>query len=96
MTLILTGLLVALMARRALVLENVALRHQLAVLQRTGPRPRLRPSDRLFWVLLSRLWRGWANESASRYGDRPPYAGCSRPSATSSRLIPLKLNKSST
>ena len=45
---------------RALVLENVALRHQLAVLQRTAPRPRLRPSDRLFWVLLSRLWRGWA------------------------------------
>jgi putative transposase len=22
-------------------------------------RPRLRPGDRLFWVALSRLWRGW-------------------------------------
>jgi putative transposase len=41
------------------VLENLALRHQLAVLQRTAPRPRLRPSDRLFWVLLARLWHGW-------------------------------------
>ena len=42
------------------MLENLALRHQLAVLQRTAPRPRLRPSDRVFWVLLARLWHGWA------------------------------------
>ena len=47
--------------RRALVLENLALRHQLAVLQRAAPRPRLRRSDRLFWVLLSQLWSGWAD-----------------------------------
>jgi hypothetical protein len=60
LTLILTGLLVALRTRRALALENLALRHQLAVLQRAAPRPRLRRSDRLLWVLLSRLWRGWA------------------------------------
>jgi putative transposase len=58
--LILTGLLRVLRTRRALVLENLALRHQLVVLQRTVPRPRLRPSDRLFWVLLARLWHGWA------------------------------------
>jgi putative transposase len=54
-TLILTGLLRGLSTRSALVLENLALRHQLAVLQRTARRPRLRPSDRVFWVLLSRL-----------------------------------------
>ena len=60
LTLILTGLLRGVRTQHALVLENLALRHQLAVLQRTAPRPRLRPSDRLFWVLLSRLWRGWA------------------------------------
>ena len=60
MTLFFTGLLFALRTRRALVLENLALRHQLAVLQRTAPRPRLRRTDRLFWVLLSRLWSGWA------------------------------------
>ena len=60
-TLILTGLLRVLRTRRALVLENLALRHQLTVLQRTAPRPRLRTSDRLLWVLLSHLWRGWAD-----------------------------------
>jgi putative transposase len=40
-------------------LENVALRHQLAMLQRSVGRPRLRRRDRLFWVGLSRLWAGW-------------------------------------
>ena len=40
-------------------LENLALRHQLAVYQHTVHRPRLRPSDRLFWAWLSRLWTGW-------------------------------------
>jgi transposase InsO family protein len=60
-TLILTGLLRGVRTHRALVLENLALRHQLAVLRRTTPRPRLRPSDRLFWVLLSRLWSDWTD-----------------------------------
>jgi putative transposase len=59
--LILTGLLGVLSTRRALVLENLALRHQLAVLQRTAPRPRLRTTDRLLWVLLSRLWNRWTD-----------------------------------
>jgi hypothetical protein len=58
--LILTGLLRILRTRQCLVLENLALRHQLAVLQRTAPRPRLRISDRLLWVLLFHRWRGWA------------------------------------
>jgi putative transposase len=60
-TLILTGLLRGVRTRRSLMLENLALRHQLAVLQRSSPRPRLRTFDRLFWVLLCRLWSGWAN-----------------------------------
>jgi putative transposase len=59
--LILSGLLRVLRTRRALVLENLALRHQLAVLQRTAPRPRLRTADRLLWILLSRLWSGWSD-----------------------------------
>jgi hypothetical protein len=43
-----------------LVLEVIVLRHQLAVLQRTGTRrPCFRPSDRLLWVLLSRWWPNW-------------------------------------
>ena len=46
-------------SRLALQLEIVALRHQLSVYQRSVKRPMLQPSDRLFWVWLSRLWSGW-------------------------------------
>ena len=46
-------------SRSSLVAENLALRQQLAVLQRTGKKPKLRKRDRLFWIWLSRLWRGW-------------------------------------
>ena len=42
-----------------LAAENLALRQQLAVLQRTASRPRLRLRDRIFWVWLSKLWRHW-------------------------------------
>ena len=45
-------------SRSSLAAENLALRQQLAVLHR-GQRPRLRKRDRIFWVWLSRLWRGW-------------------------------------
>src|SRR5213592_51820 len=44
---------------RQLALENLALRQQLAVYKRTTNRPRLRPSDRLLWVWLSRVWPAW-------------------------------------
>ena len=54
-----TALLGALRTRRHLVLENLALRHQLAVLAASGGRPRFRPADRLIWVCLRRLWNGW-------------------------------------
>jgi putative transposase len=54
------GLLAAVFRSRAdLQLENLALRHQLAVLRRGSKRPRLRPSDRIFWAWLSRSWSGW-------------------------------------
>jgi len=46
-------------SRRALLLENLVLRQQLAVLKRKHPRPRLRPFDKLFWVLARRFWSGW-------------------------------------
>ena len=46
--------------RWALVMEAFALRHQIAVLQRSGTRrPYFQPTDRLVWVLLSRCWSGW-------------------------------------
>src|ERR1700674_4634437 len=47
-------------SRVALQAEILALRHQLAVFQKNAPRRlRLRRSDRLLWVLLSRWWPGW-------------------------------------
>ena len=44
---------------RAVALENLALRQQLAALTRTIKRPRLRRRDRLFWILLAKGWREW-------------------------------------
>src|SRR2546425_5255354 len=44
---------------RELALENLALRQQLAVWKAREPRPRLTEMDRIFWVLLSRLWASW-------------------------------------
>jgi putative transposase len=49
----------ALAHRRDLLLENAALRQQLAVYQRKGNRPQLTSADRLFWVWLSRCWPRW-------------------------------------
>jgi len=46
----------------SLHLEILALRHQLAVLQGGGRRPRLKPGDRLLWVWLSRAWSGWQDD----------------------------------
>ena len=46
-------------SRSPLAAENLALRQQLVVLQRTGQRPKLRRRDRILWMWLSRLWRGW-------------------------------------
>jgi len=40
-------------------LENLALRHQLLILQRHHPKPRAMPVDRFFWVILSKLWAPW-------------------------------------
>ncbi len=57
---LLTALGSGLRSRAALQVENAALRHQLAVLQRqTRGRPQLRTIDRLFWTWLYRLWPGW-------------------------------------
>lgn len=42
-----------------LALENLALGHQLAVLNRQAPKPILLPADRLLWVGLLRFWPDW-------------------------------------
>jgi transposase InsO family protein len=45
--------------RRDLLLENLALRQQLAVLKARNPRPGLSAADKLFWVWARRFWTGW-------------------------------------
>jgi hypothetical protein len=50
--------------QRALVLDP----------QRTAPRPRLRTSDRLPWVRLSRLWSGWMDAAPWANPHRDPMA----------------------
>ncbi len=49
----------AVRSRQDLLLEILALRQQVTVLARKSRRPRLTPSDRLFWSGLSSLWSGW-------------------------------------
>ena len=44
---------------QAIAIENAALRLQLAAFRRKRKRPVLTTFDRLFWVGLSRVWRGW-------------------------------------
>ena len=50
--------------QRELALENLALRQQVAVWKVRQPRPQLTATDRLFWVVLSRLWEELAEFSA--------------------------------
>ena len=69
MLIFLTTLLAALRAifrsRAALELENLALRHQIGVLQRSGDkRPKWTAGDRLPWIGLSRIWRDWRSALA--------------------------------
>ncbi len=46
--------------RSSLLLEAIALRHQIAVLERSRTRrPCFRRFDRLLWILLSRFWPQW-------------------------------------
>ena len=61
LVLLLFGLRAALHSRADLVIENLALRQQLAVLAHPG-RPWQRDwADRLFWVTLRRLWARWSD-----------------------------------
>src|SRR3974390_296699 len=67
-----TSLLAFLITLRSLIrsridlqLENLALRHQIGVLQRSlKKRPKLTSMDRLLWVSLFRIWRDWRSTLA--------------------------------
>ena len=51
-------------SRRSMQLQILALRHQLAVYQRSVSKPRLQPADWLLWAWLARLWAGWRDALA--------------------------------
>lgn len=44
---------------RRLLVENLALRQQLAVYQRKQARPEIKLSDRIFWILVKKLYARW-------------------------------------
>ena len=45
--------------RNRLVLENAALRHQVALLKRTVKRPHIKDSDRISWIMMRRFLKDW-------------------------------------
>ena len=52
-------LLLVLGGHKQVALENLALRHQIAVLKRNVRRPKLHQRDRFFWMTLARVWANW-------------------------------------
>jgi hypothetical protein len=46
-------------SKQGIVLENLALRQQLAVQQHSIERPKIKNTDRIFWIWLSRIWSDW-------------------------------------
>src|SRR6516225_4973404 len=80
------GTLVRLLrSRHSLLLENLALRHQLVVLKSRHPRPKLDLSDKLFWLLVRRCWSGWMARTRLRMMLTFP----SLPLKVGSRLAPV-------
>src|SRR5262245_24970276 len=53
------GVALVLRGHRELVLENVALRQQLAAMKRDQKRVPLNTGDRLSWIALAQCWRNW-------------------------------------
>src|SRR5512135_3390921 len=58
---LLRGLRSALRSHAGLMLENLALRQQLASFATARQRPRIRGADRWFWIALRRLWSRWVD-----------------------------------
>src|SRR4029434_7028576 len=69
---------------QAVAIENAGLRLQLAAFRRKRRRPVLTIFDRLFWVGLSRVWRGWVGlcrtfrQTRSCAGSGSAFAGSGR------------------
>ncbi len=56
------GLLAFARFHRVTVLRMLVLRQQLTVYERSARKPRLKDRDRLFWSLISRVWKDWRPE----------------------------------
>jgi transposase InsO family protein len=57
---LLFGLIISCVSsRQNLLVENLALRQQLSVLKLRHPQPRLSALDKIFWMMLRKLWSGW-------------------------------------
>jgi hypothetical protein len=69
-----------------LMFEIAALRHQLQVLQRCTKRPKIRSSDRVFWIWLS---RNWAKSSAGPDGNSPRH----RSSRDGRSMAPCRISR---
>jgi hypothetical protein len=59
-------------SHRQLLLENLALKQQLAMLQQSVKRPRASVTDRNFWILFSRYVDGWRNTLHALHPKNPP------------------------
>ena len=59
--LLITFVLCLLKSQRQLVVENIALRQQVAMLRQSVKRPRPSVADRLYWIIYSRYVNGWRN-----------------------------------
>lgn len=60
------GLLTRCLQHQTLLLENLVLRQQLAVLKRKHPKPRMEAVDKIFWVFARRFWGAWIYSRAKR------------------------------
>ena len=67
--LLVTFVLCVLKSQRQLVVENIALRQQVAMLRQSVKRPRPSVADRLFWIIYSRYVNGWRNLLHSLHPD---------------------------
>lgn len=67
--LLVTFVLCLLKSQRQLVVENIALRQQVAMLRQSVKRPRPSVADRLFWIIYSRYVNGWRDLLHSLHPD---------------------------
>jgi hypothetical protein len=61
LTLLVRLLRAACKSRDDLVLENLALRQQVAALELGKHKPKLHEADRAFWIALHKTWANWTS-----------------------------------